>query len=227
MALNMSTNEVVVVTIRDNGCGMDQDTTSKIFDPFYSTKGDNGTGLGLSQVYGFMQRCGGNVLVDSALDSGTNLYLYFPRHNGQTQAVVSEKQQDVQPFAKTKKILVVDDEAPLRDLASEILTSVGYTVKTARNGKEALQRLSSESFDLLFCDIIMPEMGGHELTQKAKQLYPDLKIQLVSGFVEDERFKSTDQKLVSQSLQKPYDRIELINIINQFFQHDDTNVEAH
>lgn len=209
-ALGLSPGNYLTLMVSDNGCGMDESTIKKIFDPFFSTKGANGSGLGLSQVYRFMERSGGAVKVQSKLSEGTTFTLYFPQHEGESTPVTRGTLPAGNVQGDGKTILVVDDEPALRDLAEEILTTAGYRVLTAKDGFIAQEVLASQPVDCLLSDVIMPYMDGFELAQKVKSTYPNIKIQLASGY-SDQRASSKDDPLHASILYKPYSAAELLN----------------
>ncbi len=209
-ALGLSPGNYLTLMVSDSGCGIDESTIKKIFDPFFSTKGVNGTGLGLSQVYRFMERSGGAVKVQSKLSEGTTFTLYFPQYEGESMPVLEQPLPTDNAQGDGKTILVVDDEPALRDLAEEILTSAGYRVLTAKDGFIAQEVLASQTVDCLLSDVIMPYMDGFELAQKVRSTYPNIKIQLVSGY-SDQRAASKDDPLHSSILYKPYSAAELLN----------------
>lgn len=175
----------------------------KVFEPFFTTKGNNGTGLGLSQVYGFVERSYGAIEIESELDVGTTFKLYFPRYYGADNA--KEEVKDIVSINKgTETILVVDDEPALVTMSSQLLTKQGYNVLTAGSAKQALEILEIESVDVLLSDIIMPEMDGYELAAIVKENYPDIKIQLVSGYSREREEDDIDRELQENILLKPY-----------------------
>jgi len=180
--------------------------------PFFSTKGDQGTGLGLSQVYGFMERSNGTIKIYSEPDHGTRLSLYFPRYTG---SIVSNQNEaeNTEIQSGTGNILIVDDEVALLDYAKEVLQLHGYTVFTAEDGQQALELLEQQPIDLLFSDIIMPNMDGFELAAQVKQRYPDIKIQLASGFSDNHNSEKNDPQLRENLLAKPYNSSSLLGAI--------------
>jgi len=212
--LNLAPNDYVKLSIRDTGTGIDDSVRKKMFEPFFSTKGDVGNGLGLSQVFGFIQRSGGNVNVYSQLGLGTQINLYFPRYRSD---VVNKK--DKQVFSLTNQysgdevILVVDDEPALRELAREILLAAGYRVITASDGVEALDKLAQNQVDLVLSDVIMPNMDGYQLADKVSMEYPAIKIQLTSGFSGGRHIGYDNAGLKNKILNKPYDNNELLRRI--------------
>lgn len=213
--LHLNPGEYVLLSVADSGCGMDETTKEKIFEPFFTTKGDKGTGLGLSQVYGFVDRSDGAAKVYSELGHGTRFMFYFPMYN---KAVSNEKSKNyslIKDYSGSESILVVDDELSLLELANEILESNGYTVFTAQSAEEAMQILGSESIDLLLSDVIMPGQDGYQLSMLVREKYPDIKIQLASGFSEDRHVVMGDDDLRVNLLHKPYKAIELFQRIRE------------
>ena len=212
--LQINTGDYVMLSITDTGCGMDEQTREKIFDPFYSTKGDKGTGLGLSQVYGFVERSGGAIKVHSKPDHGTQLEIYLPRQiEAQSEPLVS-KVESTSQVKGNQSILVVDDELALLDLTCEILKLNGYQVYRAVNAREALEILETETVDLLFSDVIMPEMDGYELAARVQNKYPGIKILLASGYNEKQHASLATDNLIKNLLAKPYQSKTLLQAIN-------------
>ena len=201
---NLTAGEYVEINVSDTGAGIDAETQEKIFDPFFTTKGDGGVGLGLSMVYGFVQRSGGDITVQSVPGQGASFVLYFPRFK---QTVVSKPEISVvddKELLGDESILVVDDEPAMLELMKEILAAKGYKVLTAKDGRAALDVLKREKIDLLVSDVIMPEMDGFELAAKIQDEYPATKIQLVSGFAENRHKIVEDPELNRRLLQKPF-----------------------
>ena len=196
--------DYVQLSFNDTGRGMNEATKEKIFEPFFSTKGNEGTGLGLSQVYGFVQRSDGTIKLYSEPDLGTRMMLFFPRHHesGSNNKIKTENTE--LNFRGNENILVVDDELALLDLTREILESQGYQVICAENGKQALDTLEHKPIDLVISDIIMPEMDGYQLAAKVQEKYPAIKIQLVSGFSDDRHINMVNGDLYENLIYKPY-----------------------
>ncbi len=214
--LNLSPGDYVSFSIIDTGCGMDEATREHIFDPFYSTKGEGGTGLGLTQVYGFVQRSHGAIKVSSDSGAGSDFTLYFPRSRD-NEAESDSPATDVPPATATAQgsILVVDDEPALLALAEELLEDEGYRVVTAGDARQAIERLKEQSFDLVISDVIMPEMNGFELASYISSHYPDIKIQLVSGFTDDKQLQETDTDLRKAILRKPVKSATLVQRVRE------------
>lgn len=208
--LTISSGDYVVVSITDTGIGMNNEIMSKIFDPFFSTKGELGTGLGLSQVYGFLNRSKGAIKVKSKLAQGTTITLYFPKNLSPSVA-----KKVFPPCASTKdnflhSIMIVDDEKALCDLTKKRLSNYGFNVFSAYTGKQALTVLHENKIELLITDIIMPEMDGHQLALSARKINPDIKILYVSGYSGQTKIAENDQRI-----SKPVVYEELLNQVNQ------------
>jgi len=214
--MNLNEGDYVILTITDTGVGIDSETESRIFEPFYSTKGNEGTGLGLSQVYGFVTRSGGAIKVYSEPGHGTRFSIYFPRFNKTRGNVGSTNTKiDNSLFKGTETLLVVDDETALADLMKSVLEIQGYTVLLARSGEQALEILSSNKVDAVITDIIMPEMDGYELADEVLKHYPNMRIQLVSGFNDDRHQKKVSKVLHQKLLYKPVNSKVLIKKVRE------------
>jgi len=209
-ALGVNGGDYVTLSITDTGCGMDDAVKDKIFDPFFSTKGDKGTGLGLSQVYGFVTQNKGNIKVYSEPGEGTQFKLYFPRHISIKKNFSQNKDLITGSLNGHESILVVDDEEALRGLAHDILSANGYHVICASNASEALEALETEKFDLLLTDIIMPEMNGYQLVEIVKTKYPKLKILFASGFADNRHEDMSEENSSENLLAKPYNSTSLL-----------------
>lgn len=208
--------DYVCLSICDTGTGIKPDIINKIFDPFFSTKGDRGSGLGLSQVYGFTSRSNGTIKVTPNEDMGSCFNLYFPKHLDDT----SSKQRDrnmPSPQSGNETILVVDDESALRDLLEDILMSQGYKVFAADGGEQALEFLAEEDIELVISDIIMPDMDGYQLAQLIRNRYPEVKIQLASGFSDKHHVSEENKELHSKILHKPFKKQELLSKVREIF----------
>lgn len=215
-SLDLLTGDYVLLTLKDTGTGMDTVTKNQIFEPFFSTKGDKGTGLGMSQVYGFVKGTGGNITVDSELGQGTQFNIYFPRYIEEANKTISGSDTVKQDLSGTETILVVDDEIELTKLTSEILQMQGYNVLSANSAKQALDILSEQSVDLVLTDVIMPEKDGFKLAVEIKERYPELKIQHISGYndIDNEDLKKQG---FPEALKKPIEANNLLVKIKEIF----------
>lgn len=212
--LNLAANDYIKLSIADTGGGIDKAICEKIFEPFFSTKGEAGNGLGLSQVFGFMERSGGAVNLNSQVGLGTQFNLYFPRYlpNITNDKKIPHLRSKAQ-LSGYETILVVDDEPALRELARQILLDASYKVLTASSGKEALEILANQAVDLVLSDVIMPNLDGYQLAQQIMERHPKVKIQMTSGFSEDRHRLLKDSSLKQNMLDKPYDSEELLRHI--------------
>jgi two-component system cell cycle sensor histidine kinase/response regulator CckA len=174
----------VMLAVSDTGCGMEVDVQERIFEPFFTTKPiGQGTGLGLSTVYGIVKQSGGYVWVYSEPDQGSVFKVYLPQVRAvQPEVVVPELTEA--PTRGSETILVIEDEDIVRNLACRGLRDHGYSVVEARNGAQALRyiREHAGSVDLIISDVVMPEMGGREFGQSLGMLHPDLPILYMSGY---------------------------------------------
>jgi two-component system, cell cycle sensor histidine kinase and response regulator CckA len=175
----------VSLTISDTGIGMDDATRSRIFEPFFTTKRTaSGRGLGLATVYGIVEQSGGQIAVESAPGQGTAFTIYLPRYWGPGAAVGTADQR--LPQVGTETLLLVEDEAAVRASVRRLLEWHGYTVLEARNGEDALRvyEANESGIDLVLTDLVMPEMGGHELIERLRAHNPALRVLFMSGYTE-------------------------------------------
>ena len=210
---NPSPGSYVVVSITDEGIGMDARTLDHVFEPFFTTKEvGKGSGLGLAQVYGFARSAGGDVSINSKVGVGTTVNLYFPRSSDAASEEVQPASSKVplRRAANGETVLLVEDDEHVLDMAIESLEELHYKVVVARNAREALDHLSGhERIDILFSDVVMPGgMNGAQLAAKARHVRPGLKVLLTSGYVADQ---ANDYGLGVDVpvLNKPYRRDEL------------------
>lgn len=176
--------DYVLLTVSDDGCGMDKETMDKIFEPFFTTKGvGKGTGLGLAMVYGIVKQNNGFIQVYSEPGQGTTFKIYLPRYIGETDEVKTEELPEP-PKGGQETVLVVEDEPALLDLNKLLLEAQGYRVLSASTPNEALRLAEecTEGIHLLMTDVVMPEMNGRELAEKLLSLYPRLKCLFTSGY---------------------------------------------
>lgn len=203
-ALQLSEGEYVVLDVTDTGVGMEDQTRSRVFEPFFSTKGELGTGLGLSQVYGFADRAGGAITVQSIPGQGSQFQFHFPRSKEQLEPLELENPpaENIE-LRGTETILVVDDEAALRRLSQEVLERYGYKVLCADSAEQALHILARHGVDLVLSDVVMTGMDGYELATIVQSTYPNIKVQLISGYSGDRHVSETTGSLYPLRLSKP------------------------
>jgi CheY-like chemotaxis protein len=175
-----------LISVSDNGSGMEQSTLERAFEPFFTTKGvGKGTGLGLSQIYGFVRQSAGHVAIYSEVGEGTTVKIYLPRHHGEEDRVADTERPAVNNQSLgTETILVVEDDETLRLYTVEILSDLGYSVLAAGNGAAALEIIGrGHNIDLLFTDIVMPGgMNGRQLADQATKQRPALKVLFTTGY---------------------------------------------
>ncbi len=184
---SLTIGEYVMLTISDNGVGMDRDTQLHIFEPFFTTKGPKGTGLGLSTVYGIIQQSGGHIQVSSEPGKGTTFRVYLPRADSAAQAVSPEPMAiTAKPKQVLETILLVEDENSLRNLSRHYLENQGYTVLEAPDGAVAITISNTYSgfIHLLLTDVIMPGVNGRELARLICAMRPETKVLYMSGYTE-------------------------------------------
>jgi PAS domain S-box-containing protein len=185
---NMPAGQYVTICVVDTGTGMTPEVKARAFDPFFTTKPTGqGTGLGLSMVYGFVQQSGGHVHILSAPGQGTSICLHLPRYRGNVEAEVPEEREA--PVAQAEAgltVLVVDDERTIRMLVAEVLNDLGYAAIEAPDGASGLEVLRSRArVDLLVSDIGLPGgMNGRQMADVARQLRPNLKVLFITGYAE-------------------------------------------
>ncbi|NWJ53262.1 MAG: PAS domain S-box protein, partial [Bacteroidetes bacterium] len=204
--------QYVLLEASDTGCGMDNETLSHIFEPFFTTKEPGkGTGLGLATVYGIIQQSQSYISVYSEPGLGSVFKIYLPKLEGISTPEVVEQPVVNLPTSGSETILLVEDENLIRKLARALLRKNGYTVLEAENGHEALEmyRNYGGKIDLLISDMVMPRMGGKELSVELAKHFPDLKILLMSGYSED-MFYDDSILLSTDFIQKPFSSIELV-----------------
>ncbi|MBY5810742.1 ATP-binding protein [Rhizobium leguminosarum] len=185
MHSEVEAGQYVMISITDTGTGMSPEVIERAFDPFYTTKGPGkGTGLGLSQVYGYIKQSGGHIKIYSEIDRGTTLKIYLPRHVGTAGARLNVAGAQPLPQGSVKDtILVVEDDENVRTMTAESLHELGYTVLQAASGMEALMLLEQNAaVDLIFTDIVMPQMSGRQLADIVQEKWPTIRILYTTGY---------------------------------------------
>ena len=203
------------VSITDTGIGMDKKIQSRIFEPFFTTKQvGKGTGMGLAAVYGSVKTHKGAINVYSEPEKGTTISLYFPLIEGN----LVKPLQKIAKFIKgSGKVLLVDDEEIVIDMASVMLKDIGYKVVTKKDGVEALKyyRRYWKTVDIVLLDMVMPEMGGKETFAEMKKINPKVKCILSSGYSINGEAQTILDDGVLDFIQKPYNTVELSVMLNK------------
>jgi PAS domain S-box-containing protein len=206
-------DKYIILEVKDTGSGISEDIISKIFDPFFTTKtSGKGTGLGLSVVDGIVNQNQGWIDVSSEVGKGTSFKIYFPALDEEQESVTKDEQDLFSSKGAGERILVLEDEQGILELASTTLTANGYRVFEAINLKTALNILEKEkgNFDLVFSDIILPDGSGIDFYEKAIENYPNLKVLFTSGYADEKGKWDNIQKKNYKFIQKPYKIFELL-----------------
>ena len=213
-ATKAATGEFVTVAVIDSGCGIPPDQIDRIFEPFFTTKEvGRGTGLGLSQVYGFVQQSGGKVTVDSAVGVGTTITLHLPLSSKPIQPSKDGLVTSAVSQARGQ-VLVVEDNAEVGEFSSQLLRDLGYQTVLASNAEEALQLIDKEPerFDVVFSDVVMPGLDGVALGQHIRRRFPRIPFVLTSGF---SHVLNGDGNHGFDLLQKPYSVEDLSRVLRR------------
>jgi two-component system cell cycle sensor histidine kinase/response regulator CckA len=212
--------DYAALSISDTGTGIPPAVLGKVFEPFFTTKEvGKGTGLGLSTVYGIVKQSGGYIFADSTVGEGTKFVIYLPvnqvEDEPRARRLAKAKPQESELWG-TGTILLVEDEPMVRTVAERALARHGYTVLTANNGEEALERLaeSGDEVCLLISDVVMPLMDGPTMVREARKTYPDVPILFMSGYAEEQLRKSIDIANVA-FLPKPFSVQELAQAVQR------------
>ncbi|MCE7798175.1 PAS domain S-box protein [Sphingobium sufflavum] len=188
--LDLPPQEYVALCVTDTGTGMAPDVIDRVFEPFFTTKPiGEGTGLGLSMIYGFARQSGGQVEIRSEVGHGTTMCLYLPRHSG--DAAIEDDAQPSFPVVRAGQdevVLVIDDEPAIRMLVAEVLGDAGYAVIEAPDGAAGLRVLDSNArIDLLITDVGLPgKLNGRQVAERARRIRPDLKVLFITGYAQNE-----------------------------------------
>jgi CheY-like chemotaxis protein len=186
---DMQPGQYVVISVTDTGTGMAPDVLSRAFDPFYTTKPTGqGTGLGLSMVYGFAKQSEGQVRLYSEVGQGTTVRIYLPRYRGETEQEEEPARPELTPQAEAgETVLIVDDEPTVRMLVTEVLEDLGYAAIEAADSASGLKVLQSDvRIDLLITDVGLPGgMNGRQMADAAREKRPKLKVLFITGYAEN------------------------------------------
>ncbi|WP_020470753.1 PAS domain S-box protein [Zavarzinella formosa] len=200
----------VLLAVTDTGSGMSAATVARIFEPFFSTKGDRGTGIGLATLHGIVRQAGGHVGVYSELGRGTTFKVYFPQIDVHPAASKSGQFRAAMPKGR-ETILLVEDEEAVRAFAKRVLGGCGYTVLEARDGDEAVKLVAEHKnrIDLLVTDVVMPRIGGREVAERTAALHPTIKVLFLSGYTDDAVVRHGILEADVAFLQKPFTPMSL------------------
>ncbi|HXL52856.1 MAG TPA: response regulator, partial [Gemmatimonadales bacterium] len=197
----------VMLAVSDTGIGMSEETQVHMFEPFFTTKEKGkGTGLGLATVYGIIKQSGGFIWVYSEVGHGTTFKLYLPRVEELAERASQPAQAPARAARGTETVLVVEDEAPVRSVARQVLERHGYTVLEAPSAEAALDIVArySGTIHLLLTDVVMPGLNGRELANRLAGLRPDAKVIFMSGYTDDAVTRHGVLEPGSAYVQKPF-----------------------
>ncbi len=210
--IKMRPGRYVMLAVTDTGSGMDAQTRSHLFEPFFTTKAQgHGTGLGLSTAYGIVKQSNGEIVIYSEPDQGTCVKIYFP---AVTEAT-GEDPREIIPdpvLSGTETILLVEDEDAVRKLVRRTLEQQGYRLVVAASGMEALEMAQNHAgpIQLVITDVVMPQMGGHQLAERLKVLRPEIQVLYVSGYTESTVVRTGNLAKSDTFLQKPFTPLALV-----------------
>jgi two-component system cell cycle sensor histidine kinase/response regulator CckA len=228
----MPPGDYVMVEVEDNGCGIEGEILDRIFDPFFSTKDvGQGTGLGLSTVYGIVKQTDGFVFVHSEIGRGTRFSIYLPQfaETAAGAAVADDAEaKETRDLTGIGTILLVEDEDAVRSFSARVLTNKGYKVFEANSGEAALEVLKDhlDSIDLLVTDVVMPRLDGPSLVRQVRQGRPDLKVIFISGYTEDAFRKRLGEDGGIHFLPKPFSLKQLAAKVKEVLGEDGTATQS-
>ncbi|MCU0070423.1 ATP-binding protein [Pseudomonas koreensis] len=203
---NLEPGDYVVLSVTDNGCGMPESVINRAFDPFFTTKPiGQGTGLGLSMIYGFSKQSGGHVSIDSKIDQGTTVKLYLPRFQGESLPHAPTDAEQAPDAVEGETVLIVEDDPAVRVLVSAVLSELGYGFVEAADADGAVPILdSAQRIDLLISDVGLPGMNGRQLAEIGRQYRPDLKVLFITGYAEHAAVRGGFLDPGMQMITKPF-----------------------
>lgn len=203
-----------VLTVRDTGTGMSPEVREHAFDPFYTTKGVQGTGLGLSTVYGIVERHNGSIQLTSEPGAGTEFVIRLPVAEATTRKARSEDMMGSQPW----RILIGDDEPNVRDAMADLLRILGHTVTLASSGEETVKRFREGEYDLVFTDLGMPDLSGWEVAKAIREMDPQIPIVLATGWGAEINDETARERGITRVLAKPFTVQKLSSLIAEMQQ---------
>jgi CheY-like chemotaxis protein len=218
----------VMLSVSDTGIGMDEQTCSRIFEPFFSTKEQGkGTGFGLSTSYGIVKQSGGHIAVYSEPGQGATFKVYLPRVDAQPDSLLRES-QSAAVAQGSETVLVVEDEDEVRHLARRVLENAGYQVLDAALPDDALQLAAQHDggIDVLLTDVVMPHMGGRELAERLLAERPATRVMFMSGYTDTAVIKQGVLEPGTVFLQKPFVPSQLTRMVRELIDHASAAGEA-
>ncbi|SDL93913.1 PAS domain S-box-containing protein [Oryzisolibacter propanilivorax] len=220
----MAAGEYVRVSVSDTGTGMPAEVIERAFDPFFTTKPiGQGTGLGLSMIYGYMRQTGGAVEIESSIGDGTTVHLYLPRSEDGPQDEAPATLDTHDHERRRDAVLVVEDEATVRSMVVELLRDMGFQIMQAASGTEAMALLSGAlHFDLLITDVGLPGPNGRQVADMARERLPSIRVLLMTGYAE--RAAMSEQSLLGQDMEllvKPFDAPAFVRKVQAIMGVDD------
>jgi PAS domain S-box-containing protein len=203
----LAPGDYILIDVTDTGVGMSAEVAARAFDPFFTTKPiGQGTGLGLSMIYGFARQSNGHVTIDSKIKQGTSVKLYLPRHHGDIATEDESAVKAGEHAATGETVLVVEDEPVVRAVILEMLQEQGYRTREAVDGPSGLRILRNpERIDLLVTDVGLPGMNGRQLADQARETRPDLKILFITGYAESAAIAAGFLQPGMEMITKPFD----------------------
>jgi PAS domain S-box-containing protein len=215
-------DDILKLHFADTGGGMPEDVREKVFEPFFSTKGAHGTGLGLSVSYSIIERHGGSIRVESELGRGTTFTIELPATEASTR---SFEEVITAPESAPLSILVVDDEPSVRETLADMLLALNHKVQLADSGHAALEQIADTNFDLMFTDLAMPEMDGWETARAVRTKRPETIIVLVTGYGVGTVPPDGETSLIDAIIGKPFDFDQVSEVITRLFESQKDNAE--
>ena len=211
-------NNRLLLRFTDTGLGMTEDVRERIFEPFYTTKGANGTGLGLAVSYGIIERHEGQINVESELGRGTTFEIDLPAAD---RTVASERKASKLYDVPSMNVLVIDDEDFVRETLSDMLTMMGHKVTAVEGGRAALEKLAAGNFEIVFTDLSMPEMDGWEVAREIRRRFGiEMNVILVTGHGAGTPVAPGDEYLITGIIGKPFDFDQIAEVVTQVTQQE-------
>jgi nitrogen-specific signal transduction histidine kinase len=226
--IGLQAGRYVVLSVSDNGTGMDEKTKERIFEPFFTTKEkDKGTGLGLSTVYGIVKQSGAHIAVYSEVDHGTTFKIYLPEHDAPETTETAAA--PIGSWGGSETVLLVEDEDAVRGLARQILEQEGYSVLEASRGEEAIRLCAAyeQPIELLLTDVVMPETSGKEVADRLRTMRPEIKVLFMSGYTDEAIVHHGVLDAKVQFIQKPFTPVALAKKVREVIDSNGSNGVGH